>query len=117
MYVAVGVGYAAGVMASFLLGRRLLAFFIRGATSLEHRRSIVRWGAGAGLVALVPALLLGTVIGGTFGGSMGERLAPSGAGAAAGLAIGQFAITCLTIVAAVAIGGALGNVFGKGHRA
>jgi hypothetical protein len=116
MYLAVGVGYLAGVMASFILGRRLLASFVRRAAGLEHRRSIVRMGAGAGLVALVPALLLGTVIGGTLGGPVGERLAPSGAGAAAGLAIGQFAITCLTIVAAVAIGGALGNVFGRGDR-
>ena len=117
MYLAVGVGYLGGVLASFILGRRLLALFVRKASSLDHRRHIVRAGIAAGLVALVPALLLGTVIGGTFGGSVGERLAPSSTGAAAGLAIGQFAITGLTIVAAVAIGGALGNVFGKGDRA
>jgi hypothetical protein len=107
MYFAVGVGYLAGLLASFVLGRRLLAFFVRRAANVDHRRRIVRMGVGAGLVALLPALLLGTVIGGTLGSSMGEHLAPSGAGAAAGLAIGQFAITCFTIVVAVALGGAL----------
>jgi len=109
MYLAVGVGYLAGLFASFILGRRLLAFFVRRASHPDHRRRIVRMGVGGGLVALLPALLLGTVIGGTLGGYMGEHLAPSGAGAAAGLAIGQFAISCFIIVAAVALGGALGQ--------
>ena len=113
MYLAAAAGYLGGVMAAFILGRRLLALMVRRARDVEHRRSIVRTGAGAGLAALVPALLLGTLISGLFGGAMGDRLAPSGAGAAAALAIGQFAVVCATLVAAVAVGGGLGHLFGK----
>ena len=113
MYLAVAVGYIGGVMAAFVLGRRLLTAMAKRIASLERRRLVVKLGIAGGLVALVPALLLGVVIGGTFGGALGERLAPSGAGAAASLAIGQFAIACFTIVAAVALGAALGRLVGK----
>ena len=117
MYLAVGVGYLAGVIAAFVLGRRVLAYLVRRAASLAERRMIVRVGAAGGLVALLPALFLGTVIGGTLGGVVGDRLAPSSAGAAMGLAIGQFAVVCVTVVAAVALGGACGQFIGRRTQA
>ena len=116
MYAAVAVGYMGGVMAAFLLGRRMLAWMVRRAPSFDTRRLIVRGGIAGGLVALLPALLLGTVVGGTLGGSLGERLAPSGAGAAAALAFSQFAIAGVTIVAFVGLGAVAGSLVGRGRR-
>jgi hypothetical protein len=103
------------VVAAFILGRRVLALMVRRVAGTGHRRMIVRCGAAGGFIALLPALLLGTVLGGVFGMAFGERLAPSGAGAAAALAIAQFAFGCTIIVAAVALGGALGNLLGRGE--
>lgn len=113
MYLAAGLGYLAGVGAAVILSRRLLVLIGRPAANHQQRRLIARVGIAGGLVALIPAFLLGTVIGGTFGRVIGERLAPSGAGAAAGLAIGLFAVACLTITLFAAVGGALGRLVGK----
>lgn len=113
MYVAVALGYVAGVAAAFVLGRRVVVLAARGIQDPEHRRTIVRGGVAGGIIALVPALLLGAVIAGTLGSSIGERLAPSRAGIAAALAIGEFAVVCFTITVATAAGAMLGNLVGK----
>ena len=118
MFVSVGIGYIGGLVVALLLGRRIVASALRSrAVGTVQRRTVARWATGGGLIALLPALFLGTVVGGTFGGAYGEVLSNSiGAGSAGvvpGIALGMLAVVALTICCAVAVGAYVGRIVGQ----
>jgi hypothetical protein len=118
MFISVGLGYIGGVVAVFLLGRRIVARALRdGPFESAQRKTVVRWAAGGGFVALLPALLLGTVVGGTFGGAYGEIFSSSfgagDAGVVPGIALGMFAVVAIILCAAVAIGAYAGRFLAR----
>ena len=79
LFFGVGVGFFAALLATFFIGRRVVAAMMPAQPiSMDQRRTIVR-GAVAGVaIALLPSLLLGVVVGGTLGGTYGSALAANG---------------------------------------
>ena len=116
-YVAVAAGFFAGIWAVFLLGRRIVAPFLRN-PSLEpsQRTTIVRMAAAGGFVGILPSLLLGTVVGGT----LGARLVPHSPGISdslqiLGIAFGMFAVVTILMCGAIALGAWIGAVIARGE--
>ena len=119
MFVIVALAYAGGVAAAAVLGRRIVAALVRRrAADVDHRRSIMRMGVAGGLVALVPALLLGVVIGATLGGAYGVSAAGSAAVATSasivGIGLGVFAVVAVILSGSVALGAWVGDRIGHG---
>ena len=114
-YVAVAAGFLAGLWAVYLLGRRILAAFLRD-PGLEpaQRGTVARMAAAGGFVGVVPALLLGTVIGGT----LGARFVPNSPGLSdslqvIGIAFGTFAVVTLVLCASIALGAWIGAAIAR----
>ena len=115
MFISVGLGYIGGVAAALFLGRRIVAVVLRGGRfEAAQRRSIVRMAVAGGLVALVPALLLGTLVGATLGGAYAGAVSNPGGGVLAGTAVGMFAVVGLIMCVAVAIGAYVGRFIARG---
>lgn len=115
MFISVGLGYIGGVAAALFLGRRIVAVVLRaGQFQAAQRRSIVRMAVAGGLVALVPALLLGTLVGATLGGAYAGAVSNPGGGVLAGTAVGMFAVVGLIMCVAVAIGAYFGRFIARG---
>ena len=109
LFVGVGLGFAASVVATFLLSPRVIATMVaRGPGTPERRRTIVKGAVAGAVIALGPALLLGTVIGatlgGTYGGDLGAMAGARDSGAMAGVALGVFAVATIVLIASIAIG-------------
>ena len=117
-FVMVALAYMGGVSAAFVLGRRILAAMTRRrAANPDHRRSIARMALAGGLVALLPALLLGTVVGGTLGSLYGVSASAATAfgttAAILGIGLGVFAVVAVIMSAAVALGAWIGDRLGS----
>jgi hypothetical protein len=114
LYVSVALGYIAGLAASFVVARRILATTLRGRSfDSRQRRTVVRLAAAGGVVSLVPALALGTVIGATLGAAAGDAIFVAiglgRTGAAAGVLLGVFVMAAFILIASIAIGAWLGR--------
>lgn len=121
MFVVVALAYVAGIGAAMVLARRMIASFVRRRSAdPEQRRWIVRMGIAGGIVALVPALLLGIVIGATLGGAYGVSTAGSIAlGTSAtivGIGLGVFAVVAAILTGSVALGAWIGMLL-SGRKA
>lgn len=118
MFVVVALAYAGGIAASAVLGRRIIAAVVRRrAATPEHRRSIVRMGVAGGLVALMPALLLGVVIGATLGSAYGVNtaglIALGTSATVVGIGLGVFAVVAVILSGSVALGAWIGDRLGR----
>jgi len=101
LFAAVAIACVGGAVAAFVLGNRAIAAILRrGALDAGQRATVVKSAAAFGLVAVVPAVLLGIVVGGTLGGAHG----------AVGVALGTFALVALLISVSVAAGAWVGRL-------
>ena len=109
LFVGVGLGLAAGVVAALLLSPRIIATLLgRGAAPPERRRTVVKGALAGAVIAFGPALLLGTVIGatlgGTYGGVLGDAAGARDSGTLVGVALGVFAVATIVLVSSVGLG-------------
>ena len=112
LFFGVGIGFLAALLATFFIGRRLVAAMMpKQPATLAQRRTILRGAAAGAVIALAPSLLLGIVIGGTLGGTYGSTLAANArdSGALAGVALGVFAVATILLCASVALGACAGR--------
>lgn len=112
-FLGAGVGYVAALVAAFYLSRPTVRAAMRDpAFTPGQRRTVAKVALAGGLVALVPALLLGAVVGATLGGYSGAALADasgaSASGAVFGIAAGVFAVVVTIVWISVALGAWLG---------
>ena len=101
LFAAVGIACVGGALAAAALGRRIIFALLRTRRFDTGQRVTVIKAAGAfGLVALLPAVLLGIVVGGTLGVAYGE----------AGVALGTFALVSILITVPMAAGAWIGRM-------
>jgi hypothetical protein len=113
MVVAMAVGYLGGFTLSYFLARWLVY-----RTDIKMARLS---GVVFGVLAIVPALYVGTVVGGNLGGSYGEAVSESLGqgmlGVPVGLAIGIFStivlIVCISTAGGVLLGKLINALFTK----
>ena len=117
LFFGVGVGFLAGVMASFFIGRRVVAALMRHPVTPDGRRKIQRGALAGAVIGFGPALLLGTVIGATLGGSYGGAIATApnmrDAATLAGVALGTFAVGTVLLSLSVLLGAWVGRLLAK----
>ena len=119
LFVGVGLGFAAAIVATILLsGRFIAAMAPKAPESARQRLAIVKGAVAGAAIAFVPALLLSTVIGATLGGTYGSALAEgSGArdsGTLAGVALGVFAVATVLLVGSTWLGAWVGRRIATG---
>jgi hypothetical protein len=113
-FLSAGLGYVAGLVAAFYLARPTVRSVMRDpAFSPGQRRTVARVALAGGLVALVPALLLGTVVGATLGGFSGAALADSSGASESGVVFGIAAGVFAVVVPIVWISAAMGAWLGR----
>ena len=111
-FVGVALGFAAALVATAYLARRMLAVMMpKGAEAAAQRRTVFKGATAGAVIGFGPALLLGTVIGATLGGTYGAALAQDArdSGALAGVALGVFAVATLLLSGCVWLGAWVGR--------
>jgi hypothetical protein len=117
LFVGVALGFAAALVATAYLARRILATMMpRGPEAAPQRRTVFKGATAGAVIGLGPALLLGTVIGATLGGNYGAALAQDArdSGALAGVVLGVFAVTTILLSGCVWVGAWVGRRIARG---
>jgi hypothetical protein len=109
LFVGVGLGFLAAIVAATFLARRILATMMAGEPA--RRRTMLKGAAAGAVIAFFPALLLGTVIGATLGGTYGGALAAQArdSGALAGVMLGVFAVAAPLLLGSIWLGARIGR--------
>jgi len=106
MFTAMGVGYIGGITLSYFLSK-----WMAYRTSENIPRTV---GSIFGMLALIPAVLLGTIVGGNlggvYGGAVSESLGQGTVGVPIGLALGILSTIVLVVCTSTYIGVLLGKV-------
>ena len=110
MLIAMAVGYAGGIVLTYICGCAIVA---RLGGRMTFGNVIGALGMAGGVAALLPALFLSTVVGG-LGGAYGEVASSSlglgNVGVPIGLALGLATVTALVASCGVLVGAALGKL-------
>src|SRR5687768_6995816 len=118
MFLSVGFGFFAGLAAVFVVTRRIVGAFLRGASVAASQRAlVVKMAAAGGFIALLPALILGVVVGATLGGVYGQTLFDArgigSLGLVTGVALGTFAVVALVLGLSITAGAYVGVVVAR----
>jgi hypothetical protein len=101
-----GVGYLGGILFAYYGGRWIIGVFAGRFTFAALSRNLLGlFGAAGGLLALLPAVFLGTVVG-SLGGAYGEVIFQAAGVGMVGVPIG-LALSIAVVIGLVACGGVL----------